>query len=72
MYESGTYLAKRWEEVNAAVLLYHLPGEIFAELCYDTDKNEVTDVRSFEGGEQLEDYTLFMDLPEGLDTLEDL
>ena len=72
IYATGTYLATRWEDMNAAVMLYHLPGRVFAELCYDTVANAITDVRSFADGAQLEDYAHYLAMPEGLDELEDL
>ena len=46
VHETGTYLATRWEDLNESVLLYHLPGGLFAELCYDTDANHIIHVLS--------------------------
>jgi len=31
-YTAGTFVARRWQEVDEAVLLYRMPGGFFAEL----------------------------------------
>jgi len=59
-------LATRWEDVHASVLLYHLPGGLFAELCYDTVANHITHLRSFTSSVPLEDYAHYIQLPDGL------
>ena len=69
--ETGTHLATRWEGPTA-VLLYHLPGEVFAEMSYDTAANAITGVRAFAGSAPLQQYADAITLPEGLDELEDL
>ena len=72
VHETGTYLATRWEGLTESVLLYHLPGGLFAELCYDTEANHITHLRSFTSSVPLEDYAHYIQLPEGLDEIEDL
>ncbi|SFQ82145.1 hypothetical protein [Hymenobacter arizonensis] len=66
VYATGTYVARRWQEVHEAVLLYHLPDGFFVELTYDTDANEVQYLFAFEAGsedDRLEDYAMFVQLP---------
>ena len=72
VHKVGTYLATRWEGLNDSVLLYHLPGGLFAELCYDVEANHITGLRSFTSSGPLEDYAHYIQLPEGLDDIEDL
>ena len=72
VHETGTYLATRWESLNDSVLLYHLPGGLFVELCYDTTANHTTHLRSFTSSVPLEDYAHDILLPEGLDDIGDL
>ena len=72
VHETGTYLATRWEGVNESVLPYNLPGEVFAELSYDTEANHITHLRSFTSAVSLADYAHCIELPEGLDELEGL
>jgi hypothetical protein len=72
VHETGTYLATRWEGLNESVLLYHLPGGVFAELSYDVETNHITHLRSFVSSAPLADYAHYITLPEGLDELEDL
>ena len=65
----GHYIARRWDDVHQAVLLYHLPGGFFVEVNYDVDKNEVTFLYPFEAGsadDRLEDYAMFVKLPDDL------
>jgi hypothetical protein len=69
--DSGTFLATRWEEEDA-INLYHLPGRFFVELYYDTHINQIHRVRAFITAGQLEDYAAYIQLPEGLDEIEDL
>ena len=69
VYATGTYVARRWQQVHEAVLLYQMPGRFFVELTYHVDTNEVQYLFPFEaGGEdgRLEDYGLFMRLPGSL------
>jgi len=66
VYATGTYVARRWQQVHEAVLLYELPGRFFVELTYDTDANEVWYLFPFEAGsedDRLADDALFMQLP---------
>lgn len=65
----GSYLARRWDDVHQAVLLYHLPDGFFVEVNYDVDENEVTFLFPFEAGgddDRLEDYAPFVKLPDDL------
>ena len=69
VYATGTYVARRWQQVHEAVLLYQMPGRFFVELTYHVDTNEVQYLFPFEaGGEDghLEDYGLLMRLPGSL------
>lgn len=65
VYAAGTFVAQRWEEVDEAVLLYRMPGDFFAELPFDTTRQQVLYPGSFGDGEpkKLEDYALFVRLP---------
>ena len=59
VYATGTYLARRWQEVYEAVLLYQMPGRYFVELTYHVDTNEVQYLFAFEAGtedDRLADY----------------
>lgn len=56
----------RWEAENEAINLYELPGYFFVELYYDTAANELFRLRSFRGAAQLEDYAVYVQLPEDL------
>ena len=66
VYATGTYVARRWQEVYEAVLLYEMPGRFFVELTYPVDTNEVRYLFPFEAGsadDRLEDGALFVQLP---------
>ena len=66
VYATGTYLARRWQEVYEAVLLYELPGRFFVELTYHVDTNEVQYLFPFEAGsedDRLADYGMFVQVP---------
>ena len=66
VHATGTYVARRWQEVHEAVLLYDMPGRFFVELTYDTDTNEVQYLFPFEAGSEdnrLADYAMFVQLP---------
>ena len=66
MYATGTYVARRWQEVYEAVLLYQMPGRFFVEPTYHVDTNEVQYLFAFGAGsgeDRLEDYALFVQLP---------
>ena len=45
VYAEGAYIARRWDDVHQAVMIYQLPGGFFVELNYDVDKNEVTHLK---------------------------
>ncbi|MBH8559006.1 hypothetical protein [Hymenobacter negativus] len=65
----GNYLARRWDDVHQAVMLYQMPGGFFVELNYDVDQNKVTHLFAFEAGtenDRLEDYAMFVKLPDWL------
>ncbi len=65
VFDTGTYLARRWEEAEG-INLYHLPAGFFVEVYYDTHANEIVRLRSFSSAEPLEDYAVYVRLPEGL------
>ena len=55
VFDTGDLLATCWEDENA-VNLYHLPGGVFAELYYDTHRNQITRVQAFISAAPLQDY----------------
>ena len=66
VYATGTYVARHWQEVYEAVLLYELPGRFFVELTYHVDTNEVQHLFPFAAGSEdyrLADYAMFVQLP---------
>jgi len=73
VYAAGTFVARRWQEADEAVLLYRMPGGFFAELTYDTTRHQVLYPGSFGDDEpdKLEDYALFVRLPGWLPETED-
>lgn len=58
VYAAGTFVARRWQEVDEAVLLYQMPVGFFTEPAYNTTRNEVLYTESFrpEESEKQEDY----------------
>ncbi|MBF9239786.1 hypothetical protein I2I05_20500 [Hymenobacter sp. BT683] len=64
----GRYLARRWQEVDEAVHLYQMPSGFFAELTYNTTRNQILYAEHFgpEEAEKLTDYALFVHLPNWL------
>ena len=73
VYVTGTYVARRWQQVYEAVLLYQMPGRFFVELTYHVDTNEVQYLFPFEAGSEenrLTDYALFVQLPDWLPATE--
>ena len=73
VFETGTYIARRWDDVHQAVLLYQLPDGLFVELNYDVKQNRVNFLFPFEaGGEdnRLPDYAMFVKLTEWLPEVE--
>lgn len=55
--------------MHQAVLLYQLPDGLFVELNYDVEQNEITHLFAFEAGsgqDRLEDYAMFVKLPDWL------
>ena len=73
VYAAGTFVARRWQQVDEAVRLYRMPGGFFAELTYHTTRRQVLYPGSFEDDEpdKLEDYALFVRLPGWLPETED-
>ena len=67
-YAAGTFVARRWQEVDEAMLLYQMPGGFFAELTYHTTRQQVRCPGRFGADEpdRLEDYAWFVRLPEWL------
>ena len=65
VYAAGTFVARRWQEVDEAVLLYQMLGHFFAELTYNTTRQQVLYLGSFgaDEPEKLEDYAMFVRLP---------
>jgi hypothetical protein len=63
VFDTGTYLARRWEEEDG-INLYHLPSGFFVELYYDTHRNELVRLRSFSSADPLEDYAASVRLPD--------
>jgi hypothetical protein len=69
VYSQGTSIARRWDDVHQAVLLYRVPAGFFVEVNCDVEKNEVPHLFAFEAGSEndlLEDYARFVKLPEWL------
>ena len=67
VYRVGTYIARRWDDVHQAVLLYQMPDPFFVEVNYNVDKNEVEFCFAFEAGgedDRLPDYAMFVKLPD--------
>jgi hypothetical protein len=62
VFDTGTFLARRWEEEDG-INLYHLPGDFFVEVYYDTHVNQIVQLRSFTSAAPLENYTLSIELP---------
>lgn len=67
VYRADHYVARRWDDVHQAVMLYQLPGGLFAELNYDVNDSKVTHLFAFEAGsedDRLPDYAAFVKLPD--------
>lgn len=67
VYDQGTYIARRWDDMHQAVQLYRLPDGLFVELNYDVNENKVTFLFPFEAGgenDRLLDYAMFVRLPD--------
>ena len=66
VYGTSTHVARRWQEVYEAVLLYEMPGRFFVELTYHVDTNEVQYLFPFAAGgedDRLGDYAMVVQLP---------
>ena len=68
VYAAGTFVAKRWQEVDEAVLMYRMPDHFFAELTFNTTTQQVLYPGSFSADDpdKLQNYALFVHLPEWL------
>lgn len=66
VFHDGTFVATRWQAENEAVNLYSLLGHFFVELTYDTAVNELLGLRSFSTSNGLEDYAVYVRLPDWL------
>jgi hypothetical protein len=69
VYQTGTYIARRWDGVHQAVMPNQLPAGFFVELNYDMTQNEVMHLFAFEAGSEegrLEDYAMFVKQPDWL------
>ena len=67
VFQRGTYIARRWDDVHQAVQLYQVPAGFFVEVNYDVDKNEIEFFFAFEAGgedDRLPDYAMFVKLPD--------
>ena len=73
VYATGAFVATRWQEVDEAVQLYEMPGGFFAELTYNTTLNQVLNQASFgyDDKDKLEDYAMFVRLPDWLTRIEE-
>jgi hypothetical protein len=47
LFESGTLVATRWQEVDEAINLYELPDRFFAEITYNTTRNELLELFNY-------------------------
>jgi hypothetical protein len=65
IFTLGTFLAYRVVD-EGDVNLYHLPGDFFVEVCYNTHTDRVVQLRSFTSAAPLENYTLSIELPQVL------
>lgn len=64
VFETGAFLATRWQAENEAVNLYELPGRFFVEVTYDTATNELVGLLGFSDPAGLEDYAVYVQLPD--------
>ena len=67
VHRKGTYIARRWDDVHQAVMLYQVPAGFFVEVNYDVDKNQQEFGFAFEAGsedDRLPDYAMFVKLPD--------
>ena len=67
VYATGTFVSRRWQEVDEAGRWYRMPGGFFAELTDKTTRQQVLYPGSFGADEwdKREDYALFVRLPGG-------
>jgi hypothetical protein len=65
IFTLGTFLAHRAVD-EGDINLYHLPGDFFVEVYYNTHTGRVVQLRSFTNAAPLENYTLSIELLEVL------
>jgi hypothetical protein len=65
IFTLGTFLAHRVVD-EGDITLYHLPGDFFVEVCYNTHTGRVVHLRSFTSAAPLQNYTLSIVLAEVL------
>ncbi|GAB3637262.1 hypothetical protein GCM10027422_28520 [Hymenobacter arcticus] len=66
--QHGTFLANRWEADDDGVNLYHCADEcrgFFVEVGVDYGQEQPIVLRSFVSSVPLEDYSYWIELPEG-------
>jgi hypothetical protein len=65
VFTLGTFLAHRAVD-EGDINLYHLPGDFFVEVYYNTHTGQVLLLQSFVNAAPLESYTLSIELPQDL------
>jgi hypothetical protein len=65
VFTLGTFLAHRTID-EGDINLYHLPGNFFVEVYYNTHTGQVLLLQRFTSAAPLENYTLSIELPEYL------
>ncbi|MGI4874282.1 MAG: hypothetical protein ACRYFX_24255 [Janthinobacterium lividum] len=65
VFTLGTFLAHRAVD-EGDINLYHLPGDFFVEVYYNTHTGQVLLLQIFTRAAPLENYTSSIKLPEGL------
>jgi hypothetical protein len=65
IFTLGTFLAHRAAD-EGDINLYHLPGDFFVEVYYNTHTGRVAQLRSFTSAAPLVNYTLSIKLPQDL------
>ena len=61
VWQEGSFLATRWED-EAAVNLYHMEGNFFAEVHYHQRQDVIVRTGTFTSRKCLEDYTPYIRL----------
>ncbi|MGI4820395.1 MAG: hypothetical protein ACRYFV_04200 [Janthinobacterium lividum] len=65
VFTLGTFLAHRAVD-EGAINLYHLPGDFFVEVYYNTHTGQVLLLQSLTSTAPLENYMLSIELPKDL------